>query len=240
MSRKVTPQQRRVRMSRLDVRQQKFVAELLADEHFNISRAAKAAGYKSQKAASNLLNNPLVARAVGNALQDRLDRLKITADEVMEQLTNILRLDPLDVFQYENGMITVRDLNEVPKHLRICIKRIEPKNRTTYDRDGNVLSEESIVKIEFMDKDAALALCMKHFGLITEGKVPVNVAAAGAENLLENLLKDVESRSNIIDAKVIENRVQETSTDLRPALPAPIDVETTPIPIRPLPRKKGT
>lgn len=188
---------------------QLFVNALLASETFNATEAAKIAGYKAPSvAACKLLNNEIVARIIGKRLHDRLERLELTADEVITQLTTVLRFDPLVLYNLgPGGILTIKDLSLVPESMRRCITKMKPRKKIYRDRSGNETIEYS-VDIEFMDKNNALALAMKHFGLIVDNKSMKIGLEADTAGLLGSLLTDLENKgSNIIDAQVIERKL---------------------------------
>lgn len=190
-------------------KKQLFVNALLASESFNATEAARIAGYKAPSvAASKLMHDEIIARIIGKRLHDRLERLELTADEVISQLTCILRFDPLELFDVKpDGILTVKNLSQVPIAMRRCITKLKPKTKVTRDRSGNETIEHSI-DIEFMDKNAALALAMRHFGLIVDNKSMKIGLEADTAGLLGSLLTDLEKRgSNIVDAHVIEQKL---------------------------------
>lgn len=217
MSKKKLPKRKRVAPTAVSAyakddlapKQLLFVNALLASESFNATEAARIAGYGApQVAASKLMKNEIIARIIGKRLHDRLERLELTADEVISQLTQVLRFDPLELFNIrEGGVLTVKRLSDVPVSMRRCITRLKPKTKEHRDREGNVTIEHSI-DIEFMDKNAALALAMRHFGLIVDNKNMKIGLEPDTAGLLSALLTDLEKNgSNIIDADVIERKL---------------------------------
>lgn len=81
-------------MSRaLSKRQQKFVEELLADPKMRQTEAAIKAGFSKKNAdsiAARLVKRPAVKAAIEAAMAARAERTKITADYVLENLTEIV------------------------------------------------------------------------------------------------------------------------------------------------------
>lgn len=193
----------------LSPKQLLFVSELLASEKMSATEAARKAGYSQPATAGyKLLANPIIARLVGYRIHERLERNDLTQDEVINMLTTVLRFDPLELFDVDEfNNLSVKDLRTVPKEMRMCLTKIKPKKRIHRDREGNITEEHSI-DLEFMSKDAALQLAMRHFGLIVDNKTMRVGLEPDTAGLLGTLLTDLEQRgSNIVDARVIEQKL---------------------------------
>jgi phage terminase small subunit len=184
-----------------------FVAELIADPFMSPTEAAKRAGFAESGAGVQglkLLKNPTIAKLVGDALRERLNRTKIEADDVLNFLYCALNLDPLGVFDVaEDGMLTVKDLHKIPPQMRRLITEIECVTKTTGRTAANPSGdEETRVKVKWVSKELALQLCMKHLGLggvDTAVKTEVTVN----NNLILQLREAVAAKGRVIDGAVI-------------------------------------
>ena len=192
------------KLKRLTAPQRAFVDELLADDLFKPTEAARKAGYKNPpQAANKLMKNRQIAAALGKAMRERHERCELKADEVLAQLARALYLDPLDLFERdESGAFMIRSLEDVPVEVRRCITKL--KARSTVDEDGNT---SVYLEVELMSKDAAMGNALKHLGLISgDGpKIDINVG----EGLLAKLMSDQEGNGQVVDAKSIEAHVEE-------------------------------
>lgn len=201
----IQPTKRGANIDRLTTQQQKFVVALLATEAFSPLEAAKAAGYKTpSQAAYKLLGNPIVAAAVGKAIHQRNQRLELKADDLLDHLRNAIYLDPIEIFeQSEDGAgFYVKRLGDIPEALRRCVTKIE--SYTTYDRDGN--PRDTKLKVEFMSKDGAMALAMRHMGMLgKDGGTNLNINVDA--RMVAGMLKDMAEGKNVVDAKFIEERI---------------------------------
>lgn len=181
----------------LTYKQRMFVRYLLADKDFNLTRAARKAGYKKPSmAARECIDNPVVAKMVGHAIAERSNRLKVKADRVLLELARIGFSDPRELVDSEGRLIPLQDL---PEDVARSISSV--KLRTTKDKDGKPVTT---VEVRFWDKLRALELLAKHLGLLHE-KIQVNHDVSGA---LESLLQSVEEqRRNVVDAEAIKKRI---------------------------------
>lgn len=186
---------------KLNAMQRTFVECLLADETFNATRAAKRAGYKAPaQAASKLMSQRSVRAIIGKALKQRLDRLRLEADDVLMHLQTALFLDPAEVFRKTPiGTWEVRPLDEIPQEIRRCITKI--KQRTKFYEKY----EEVTTELEFMSKDAALTNALKHLGLVGGDQYNVRVGID-----LSQLVEKLEERRNVIDGDVIRRIAEST------------------------------
>lgn len=207
---KTQPRSRGANIKRLmNPQQQMFVKHLTASRNLNVTEAARNAGYKNPaKSAMDLLKNPIVSAAIDKAFGERLKRIDFTADIVIQQLAAALTLDPLELFEPGiNGRYRLKSIENIDEPVRRCmtIKKV----KETYNEEGEV--ENCYFEFEFMSKDAALALAMKHFGIagINEKSGDQPSEALETMRLLSTLLSKVEERShsNVIDAAFIESKV---------------------------------
>lgn len=126
----------------------------------NGTEAARLAGYGGDSAtlavtASQTLRNHNVLRA----LDQRLNRFSMTANEVLVRLTDMARGDIADVLNSAGGIDPLEAKRRGKSHL---IKRFKTKSITSEDSD--IFEAE----IEMYDAQAALNTLMKFHGLLVD------------------------------------------------------------------------
>lgn len=198
----------------LNVQQRSFVNNLLALENFNPTQAARQAGYSQPvQAQAKLLKQPIIQNAVGKAVRERRERLQLVADDVLKHLVTALFLDPLDIWTSENGLLTLKDFEDIPENVRRCITKTKVRTKTTTQEDGSVDTEQYI-EVEFMSKDAALPLAMKHLGIAGDDKHKHQFGFdPQTEGLIAHLLAQVDNNANVVDGTVIERKAIEGPKD---------------------------
>lgn len=153
-------------MRKLTVPQQMFVMEMLADKNFDPTAAARKAGYKTpSQAANKLLKNKTVAAVLGKFQKDRVERLSLDADRVVQELHNWAYLDVADLTD-ESGRIIVDDVRKIPEHARRCINGI--KVTQWIDKRGK---PQQRIELKMVSKEAAMTLLMKHAGMLAPQKI---------------------------------------------------------------------
>ncbi len=178
----------------LNDKQLLFCVEYPKDLEFDAVAAAKRAGYKGKSAPWQLMANPMVLAQIGKELQKRIERTRLSADDVLKHLTVALYLDPIVMF---NNDFSLKQLKEIPKAERQCISKLKCKESTTTDKNGDV-TVTTETEIQLMSKDKALDNAMRHFGLIApDNKVNVNIDTVQLS--LADLLHQVENTDNVID-----------------------------------------
>ena len=183
------------------MQQELFVQELVADPLMSPKRAAINAGYKDTNAAvqaNALLKHPVIQQMVGKALSDRLNRTKIEQDDVIRFLYNALMLDPLELFDSEDGTLTMKQLHEIPVEIRRLITKIEATTRQIEEEVS-----ETRIKIEWVSKELALQLCMRHLGLLGDTTQKIGVEVNVNQQLVMQLRQAVEEKSRVIDSDAI-------------------------------------
>ncbi len=107
----------------LTLKQQKFVEEYLID--LNATQAAIRSGYavsSARQIGSENLSKPYIQDAIAIAMQNRLQRVNLSADYVMQRLVAIDQMDILDIF-CDNGQI--KPLSDWPLVWRQSIAAFE-------------------------------------------------------------------------------------------------------------------
>lgn len=149
----------------LNIRQKRFVEELLADLSFDPVEAAKRAGYKQpQLAVLRMMKSPGVRREIEKAMHDRSVRCKFNADTVLEYLRIALFFNPLKYFCPDgNGRWVVTDPHIMPEYIGRLVEKMEVRHRQR--EDGTT---DTILNVTFVSKTKVLQLAMKHLGLLMD------------------------------------------------------------------------
>ena len=138
-------------------KQEAFSQEYVKD--YNGSAAAIRAGYSEASAASIASENlikPNINSRIQELRKEIYSRNKITVDEIIYQLGQIVRADPGEVFDDDGNL---KDLSAMSDRARRSIKSI---NISTFKYiDG---SESEKRKIELYDKLSSIDKLLKHLG----------------------------------------------------------------------------
>ena len=151
---------------RLTAKQERFVSEYMID--LNATQAAKRAGYSERTCeviGYQLLQKPLVAKAISKAQKARAIKLGITADRVLQELAVLAYSDITDYVDidvtpskavpgaYEQSII-LRNTSDMPKD----------KTRVL----SSVKEGQCGIEIKLYDKLKAIELIGKHLGMFTD------------------------------------------------------------------------
>ena len=190
---------------KLTEKQRAFCEELVGDVGFDLTAAARRAGYggtgkNAPQAVTKLLKNKTVMAYLGWLIEQRRQRRELEADDVLEHLRNALFLDPLDLFDNEGGVCRMKELSEVPEHVRRCITKLKLKSNVTE------YGTETTLELELMGKDAAMTNALKHLGLIRPDGTAVNINVSGGPSN-GDLLDEAEQERKVIDAEFIAKLV---------------------------------
>jgi len=159
----------------LNERQKRFVTEYLIDR--NASQAALRSGYSPHSAqgiGKQLLSFPHVRKAIDDMEDDRIERVRFSADEVLRELQILVNARVTDFEVTEKGELTVKA--GVPESALAAVSKIKRRTRSYRPKDGTPYTETEI-EISLWDKNAAIEKAMRHLGLLrdSETKVQVNV-----------------------------------------------------------------
>lgn len=156
-------------MQKLTAKQKAFVKEYLVD--LNATQAAIRAGYSERTAKETGYENltkPHIAAAIEKAMEKRADKVEITQERVLEELSYIAFNDTTDVVQIETTIemnpiteqeepyqtVIIRNTSELTKAQRRAIKSIK---QTKYG-----------IEVQFHDKEKALELLGRHMKMFTD------------------------------------------------------------------------
>jgi phage terminase small subunit len=168
----------------LNARQQLFAEEYAANP--NATKAAIAAGYSERSAGQigeRLLRNDEIASAVEKAKAERLKRIGVNGDRVLEELA---RLAFLDVRKLYNADGSLKRIDELDEDVAAAIAGLEV---VSLNNDGEQIG--TLRKIKLADKLSALEKLGKYLGLFKE-RVEVS---GDAKNPLVALIAQVQGSS---------------------------------------------
>ena len=204
----IQPRKNGASIDRLNTSQQVFVKELLADDLWRPTEAARRAGYVDPaSAACRLMKMPAIQAMLGKEQRRRLERIGLKADEVLHMLATALFFNPLTLFKpTKDGNWAVVDLDAIPDDIGRCISKI--KTKTITNDDGEV----TYFEIEFLDKTRLLELALKHCGIAGGDKLDVNMKVDGAITLSHLLHQVEQKRRAIVDDRVLEGMIVEQQT----------------------------
>jgi phage terminase small subunit len=129
----------------------------------NATAAYAAAGYKPSTAhASRLAVNGRVVERVRELTAPALARTEATVERVLEELTSLAYYDVTQIFDSNDGRITMKDPRTLPEDLRRSIIGIKPVH----------VGEELLYECKFTDKLRALE-CLARYIRMFKGTVVV-------------------------------------------------------------------
>ena len=143
----------------LTAKQQRFVVEYLFN--LNATQAAIRAGYAAKGAkdqAYQLMQRPVIAAAIKEAMEARNQRTQVDADYVLNRLTEIDQMDLLDILDDD---MSIKPLSKWPKVWRQSLSGFD-----IAEMFEGVGTERDLVglmkKIKWPDKVKNLELLGKH------------------------------------------------------------------------------
>ncbi len=132
--------------------------------HWNAAKAARLAGY-SAKSAGEIGYENLIKPHIAEAIEAKIARVAMSADEVLVRLAEHARGDIGDFFDVDKSGNWKVDLKKAKRNKKLrLIKKIE----TTTQLVGKDQIPETTVKFELYDAQSALALLGKHHKLFTD------------------------------------------------------------------------
>ena len=151
-------------------KQAAFAREYVID--FNASAAALRAGYSQRTAgrtAAELMKDARVQAEIQRLTAAKAARASMEADEVVEQLVNIVRSDISDVMTW--GMSEVEDDEGLPNGVAILRPNVTVFNSADLPRaiTGAIaevsMTDKGTFKVKMHDKGAAIDKLMRHLGM---------------------------------------------------------------------------
>jgi phage terminase small subunit len=159
----------------LTPKQYRFAEEYLVD--LNASAAARRAGYSAHSASVigyELLQKPAVADLIAQLKKERSERLKCSADRVLEELATVAFSDIRHYGVNRNGQLrrTPGAPHEASRAVQSMKQKYELLETTTDSADDGTETIETIrnatVELKLYDKVRTLELIGKHLGMFVE------------------------------------------------------------------------
>ena len=178
------------RVAGISDRQRIFVKEYCVD--FNITRAARAAGYAKSSASNtgtSLLRKKEIQIAIRDELQQRLDRIEISQDMVITELAKIAFSDMKFFARWNNNRVELLDSSELPEGTTACISEISETTRG--------------LRIKLHDKRAALELLGRHLGLFTD-KLEISGKVTHSNEHRYHIIQELIQQPDIVE-RIKEN-----------------------------------
>lgn len=139
-----------------------FVSEYLVD--LNATQAAIRAGYNKNTAYSQgqrLLKHVEIQKALTTRIEQRTQKLEITADKVLQEVAKIAFQDVRNLYRSDGALIPITELDD---KCAASIAGVEVTSRS----GGEVEVTYVTSKIKLSDKHAALVTLARHFGLLSD------------------------------------------------------------------------
>lgn len=161
-------------MKKLTPRQQRFVAEYVADP--NATQAAIRAGYSPKTAYSighENLRKPEIEAAIDGAREELAERAGIEQDRVMEEFRRLAFSDLRDAVEWSGKSMTIRDSAELTPDAARAIQEVTETVTETPEGGKRVVR-----RVKLYDKLGALRDVAKLLGMYPKdgtGGVQVNV-----------------------------------------------------------------
>lgn len=161
---------------KLTLKEQRFVAEYLTS--LNGTRSHMAAyGSKEPTArvqASRLLAKANIQAAIEEAMKKRQERTEITQDAVLLQLSRLMSFDIRSLYNADGGMKAPHELDDAAATVLVGVDVTEEYEGSGEDRKPSGYTK----KAKIPDRVAAIALAMRHLGMLKD-KLEVNATIAG-------------------------------------------------------------
>ena len=175
-------------------KQSAFVKEYLLD--LNAGEAARRAGYKARDKSAlkiqgaRLLRHPVVRDEIAKAMQDNPERLRITADMVLNEYAKLAFADPCRLINWGPDGVTLSLSNELSEaEVAQIAEVVQTRN-----------SRGESLRVKLRDRKAALDALAKYLGLFKKPgpgeRAEADEELAGkAETALEELIGRIDRMS---------------------------------------------
>lgn len=142
----------------LTPRHELFIEEYLKD--YNGAQAAIRAGYAAPSAritASKLLTNPNISERIKKSQAEKIQRVRVEQDDVLQELLIVLKSSVDDFALDENNRLISKDGNS---------QSLKAVSSVRHKRMKNKGFESEEVEYKLWDKTRAIEMGMKHLGLM--------------------------------------------------------------------------
>lgn len=110
---------------------------------------------------SKIMDSPKVSQRVRELREETTKRNQVTLDEVLNEMANWLRFDPIELFDED---YCVKTISELPEPVRKSIASLEVVELFGNDKEMGKVKTGEIKKIKFIDKRAVSDQFLKKFG----------------------------------------------------------------------------
>lgn len=142
--------------------QEDFCLYLLADPTYNVSAAARRAGYKNPgQAGKKLMSHPGIKAYLGKEKAERVKRKRKTIDDLVDLLENAATFNPCKFFlpSPDGGwLIDKKELKNLPDYVGMLIEEITEKKVTTET------SEVTMYCVKLINRTKMTEMWGKHLG----------------------------------------------------------------------------
>jgi len=154
-------------------KQTRFVAEYLANG-LNATKAAISAGYSEKTAASigqENLTKPEIAVAIKEKTQERMERLELTADMVLQEIGKLAFFDPIHLFNADGSL---KMMPEIDARHRVSISGLEVCE--LFEGTGDQKHAYGLLKkVKLADKSKNLEMLGRYFKLFATDRDDLEV-----------------------------------------------------------------
>ena len=157
--------------------QQLFIERYMV--HRSARRAAVEAGYSDVHAAGwRLLQNEMICDEIRRRKEEQRRRNELLEDEVLQEMAKLAFVDITDIVEFTGSALTVKELSEIPEHVRPAIKKVSCTPSQFGDR----------VSVELHDKVGALLNLGRYLSMWVDKTESKNVVS------FEDALKELDAQ----------------------------------------------
>lgn len=150
-------------------------------------------GCKPSTAGSNsheLLKNTDIVRRIREIRRERMDKLEVTHEKILQELAKMAFLDPRSFYRDDGSLLPI---SEMDPDAVAALEGLKMKTVETETDDG-VTRTVFVTEIKHGGKRAALELLMRHKEMITD-KLTADVTHGGAVGVTDDVAKLDELRA---------------------------------------------
>lgn len=155
-------------MKALTDKQKIFVREYMVD--LNAVQAAVRAGYSEKCVRNNtwrLMKTPAVAKEIERLMAEKMQKIEMSEDEILKELTSIARANAADFATVESQEV----LDKAGNPCAVCMVEIKPTSRIAKDKLralAGIKQSTHGVELKLYDKMRAIELLMRFRGMLKD------------------------------------------------------------------------
>lgn len=147
-------------MVHLSYQQEMFCVNYINQTNFNAAEASRQAGF-AEGTGAKLLKEPVIIERIQQLMDDRAQRVALSADRVLEE---IMKLAFSDIRDYYNEDGTVKRMDELSDSAAAALQTV----KVHHGRNGVRVQHPDVLEFKLADKRANLELLGKHLKLFTD------------------------------------------------------------------------